>query len=109
MIYENFISIIQATIIVVETIVLIFLLYHIRELHKRTKSAHEEIQTMNKVISEIQCFMPEVHNGSDLAQRQIEMMKEVLLELRNFQACQTGICPYNNKDNLSNVDLDEEK
>ena len=81
MIYENFILIIEATIIVVETTVLIFLLYHIRELHKRTIMAHEEIKTIKKVISEMHGFIRELHEGTTLAHQQIETMEKILLEL----------------------------
>ena len=82
--HENFILIVEATIIIVETTVLIFLLYHIRELHKRTVITHEEIKTIKKVISEMHNFVRELNEGTTCAHQQIEMMKKILSELHRF-------------------------
>ena len=79
MIHENFILIIEATIIIVETIVLIFLIYHFRELRKRTIMAHEEIKTMKEAISEIHIFVSEIHEERNLAAEQIKTMKKNFL------------------------------
>ena len=82
--YENFILFIQATIIVVETTVLIFLIYHIRELHKRTKIVQTEIKTINEAVSELHSCNHELHEGTSLAHKQIDTMKKILKELHEF-------------------------
>jgi uncharacterized protein (UPF0305 family) len=84
MIHENYILIIEATIIIVETIVLIFLIYHFRELRKRTILAHEEITTMKEAISDMHTFIQELHEGTTIAHEQIDTMKKILSEMHKF-------------------------
>lgn len=81
MIHENFIFIIEAAIIVIETIVLIFLIYHFRELRKRTILAHEEITTMKEAISEMHTFIRELHEETTIAHEQIDTIKKILSEI----------------------------
>ena len=81
MIHEDFIFIIEAVIIVVETVVLIFLVYHFRELRKRTIMAHKEINTMKETISDMHTFIREIHEERTLASKQIDTMKKILSEL----------------------------
>ena len=81
MIHENFILIIESTIIIIETIVLIFLIYHFRELRKRTIIAHEEIKTMKEAISEMHSFISEIHEERTLATEQIKTMKKILSDM----------------------------
>jgi len=84
MIHENFILIIEATIIIIETIVMIFLIYHFRELRKRTILAHEEIKTMKETISEMHTFVSDIHEERNLASKQIETMKMILSDMHNI-------------------------
>ena len=65
MIHENFLLIVELTIIIIETIVLLFLIYHFRELRKRTIITHEEIKTMKEAISEMHTFVSEIHERRD--------------------------------------------
>jgi hypothetical protein len=84
MIHEDFILIIEATIIIVETIVLIFLIYHFRELRRRTILAHEEITTMKEAISDMHAFIRELHEGTNVAHEQIDTMKKILSEIHEI-------------------------
>ena len=81
MIYENYILIVETSIIIVEIIVIIFLVYHFRELRKRTILAHEEIKTMKEAITEMHTFVSEIHKERNLASEQIETMKKILSDM----------------------------
>jgi len=81
MLHENFILFIETSIIIVEIIVIIFLVYHFRELRKRTIMAHEEIKTMKEAISEMHTFISEIHEERNLATKQIETMKKILSDV----------------------------
>ena len=84
MIHENIILIIEATIIIIETIVLIFLIYHFRELRKRTIITHEEIITMKEAISEMHTFISDIHEERNIASKQIETMKMILSDMHDI-------------------------
>lgn len=84
MIHENLILIIEATIIFVETIVLIFLIYHFRELRKRTIMAHTEIKTLKEAITEMHTFVEEIHKERSLVHDEIETMRKILSDMNEF-------------------------
>lgn len=83
MIHENIILVIEATIIIIETIVLVFLIYHFRELRRRTILAHEEIKTMKEAISDMHTFVSDIHEERNVASKQIETMKGILSDMQN--------------------------
>lgn len=83
MIHEDLILIIEAAIIIIETIVLIFLIYHFRELRKRTIMAHEEIKITKEAISDMHKFLSKIHEERNLATEQIKTMKKILSDMHD--------------------------
>jgi hypothetical protein len=84
MFHEDVVFIVEATIIIIETIVLLFLIYHIRVLRTRTVLAHEEITAMKEAISDMKTYIKELHEGTTIAHEQITTMKKILTEIKVF-------------------------
>ena len=84
MFHDDFILIVESAIIIVETIVLLFLIYHIRELRRSTVFAHEQIQAMRKAIDEMHTYVKELHKETNITHKHIGVMKEALAEMHEF-------------------------
>lgn len=78
MLHESLIFIVEAIVIAVEIVVLLFLIYHIRELRKSTIIAHEQIKVMREAIYETQNYIRELHEGTTLTNKRIDDIKKAL-------------------------------
>ena len=58
----NILLIVELSIIFVETVVLLFLIYHIKELRRSSILTHEQIKAMREAIYEIHEFVKELHH-----------------------------------------------
>jgi hypothetical protein len=69
MLNQTLIFIVETIVIAVEIAVLLFLIYHIKELRKSTLLAHEQIKVMREAIFETQNYIQELHEEATLKKR----------------------------------------
>ncbi len=77
----SLIFIVEAIVIAVEIAVLLFLIYHIKELRKSTILAHEQIKVMREAIYETQNYIRELHDGTTLTNKKIESIRKAYDEM----------------------------
>jgi hypothetical protein len=80
MFHPNILIIIESLIIGIETVVIIFLIYHTFELRKESKLTQEEINLIRLAISEIHVLISELHKEDRLTKKEISNIEQSISE-----------------------------
>jgi hypothetical protein len=80
MFHPNVLFIIETLIIAIETVVIVFLIYHTLELRKDNKLTQEEINLTRVAISEIHLLIGELHKEQRLSKKEISNIKRSISE-----------------------------
>jgi hypothetical protein len=80
MFHPNILIIIELFIIAIETVVIIFLIYHTFQLRKENKLTQEEINLTRVAISEIHILIAELHKKDKLTRKEMSNIKRSIFE-----------------------------
>jgi len=84
MFHENVLLFIEFVVIIVETIVIGFLIFHTWQLKNQTQLTREDITALRKATKEMHVLIEELHTGNKLTRTEIKEIHKALRELHRF-------------------------